>query len=196
MVWHKTGPLSWEWRIMAWTRRNPPPAASTWQRMFEPAPFALIAIAIAGVALVERRPKLAFSGAVGCGAAVVAAENLFKPLIERRQPYHWSPWFPDQHLGFITFPSGHVAGAAACATFAWFVLSRRTRLAALAFALPIIVGWAMVSLRHHYPADVVAGFLLGPLVVCATVLGAQQVFGRDEVATGARPSAPDRLGSS
>ena len=67
----------------------------------------------------------------------VSFVGFLKPIIERRQQYYWSPWFPNQHEGFLTYPSGHVAGAAACATFAWFVLSRHTRLAALAFVVHV-----------------------------------------------------------
>jgi membrane-associated phospholipid phosphatase len=198
MVWHRSGSQSWEWSIMNTARRHPLWGATEWRSMFEPVPFALIMIAIAGIALLDRRPKLAFAGTAGCVLTAVSAEHLFKPLVERRQPYHWSPWFPDQHLGFVTFPSGHVAGAAACAMFAWFVLGRRTPFAALAFLVPLAVAWAMIALRNHYPADTIAGYLLGVLVVSGTVLGTYKVFGRDEDerATDARPSGRDPIGSS
>ena len=173
---------------MSAARRFPPPGANTLRRMFEPAPFALITIAIACVALLERRPKLAISGTAGCLLATVAAEHLFKPLVERRQTFHWWPWFPGRHVGYVTFPSGHVTAAGACAMFAWFVLGPRTRLAVLAFVVPVAVAWAMIALRLHYPADTFAGVLLGPLAVCATVVGTYRLFGRDDAVTDASPS--------
>ena len=196
IVWHRTGAESWEWRIMSAAERHPLWGAGKWQSLFDPTPFALIAITIAGVALWDRRPRLAFSGIAGCVIAAVAAEHLFKPFVERRQPYHWSPWFPDHHRGFVTFPSAHVTAAAACAMFAWFVLSRYTRLALFVFVVPAAVAWAMVALELHYPADTVAGFILGVLTVCAAVLGTYRVFGRDVVTTVERPSGRDPLGSS
>ena len=163
--------------------------------MFNPVPFAFITVAIAGIALVTRRPKLAFSGAVGCLLATVAAEHVFKPIVERRETFHPWPWFPNVHQGAVTFPSGHVAAAAACATFAWFVFGRG-RLALICFVVPLFVAWAMLSLELHYPADEMAGFILGVLAVCATVVGTERVFGRDDATKGARPAVPSPGGSS
>jgi membrane-associated phospholipid phosphatase len=196
MVWHSVGSMAWERPFMDRAFYHPPPAAEFWHRLFEPRPFLLITFAIAAIALFDRRPKLALSGTVGCLIAAGSAKYFFKPVIERRQPYHPSRWFPDRHEGYLTFPSGHVAAAAACATFAWFVLNRRTRFAALAFVVPLIVAWAMLALELHYPGDLAAGFVLGVLGVCATVLGAERAFGRDDVTRGARREVPNPPGSS
>lgn len=195
-IWHHTGAESWEFGIIRTARRHPLWGATEWRSLFEPVPFGLILIAIVGMAISDRRPKLAAAGFAGCLLAVSLA-GLLKPIVERRQQYHWSPWFPNQYQGFLTYPSGHVAGSAACATFAWFVLSRHTRLAALAFVVPVAVAWAMIALRSHYPADAIASFLLAPVIVAGTVLGTYKVFGRDVVrATDARPSAQGPSGSN
>ncbi len=47
----------------------------------------------------------------------------------------------------------------------------------------------MISLDQHYPADTLAGFLLGPLVVGATVIGFGHVLGRDDPAPRPEPAA-------
>lgn len=195
MVWHATGPMAWENGFISETRHHSPPGAYGWRRMFEPAPFALLTFAIAAAALFVRKPKLAISGAVGCLLATVAAEHVFKPLVDRSQPFRPWTWSPVVHPDFLMFPSGHVAAAAACATFAWFVLGR-TRLALLVFVVPIFEAWAMLSLGHHFPADVVAGFILGVLAVCATVVGAPRAFRRSNATKDARRAVPSPPGSS
>jgi membrane-associated phospholipid phosphatase len=199
-VWHSTGATGWEWTIISRATRHPPPGANAWRSWFDPKPFALSTLAIACVAFLERRPRLGLSGLAGCLIAVVAAEHVLKPIIERRQVFRWYPWFhPRSHLGSLSFPSGHVAAAAACATFVWFVLERRTQFALVVFAIPALVAWSMIALELHYPADTIAGFILGILTVCATVLGTYKVFGRDETeraTTDALPSGRDPNGSS
>lgn len=196
MVWHRAGSEGWEEPIISAAKRFRPPRANNLQGAFELIPFALITFAIGGFALWERRPKLAFSGVGGCLAATIAAEQIFKPLVARRQLFHLMPWHPNQQSRFETFPSGHVAAAAACAMFAWLVFSRRTPFAVLAFLVPVTVAWSTIALGAHYPADALAGFLLGPLVVSAAVFGTYRVFGRDDNARDARPSGRDRRGSS
>ncbi len=199
MVWHARGPMHWEFRFISLARRIPPPAAMTWQDLFEPMPFAIMTLVIAAVALAGRRPRLALSGAAGCFIAVVAAEHVFKPIIDSRQALHHYRWYHPE-LGTLTFPSGHVTAAAAVATFAWLVLRRHTALALVVFAVPAVVGWAMVSLDLHYPIDALGGVILGPLVVCATVAAGNAVFGRGgtpaPATTGAHPSEPSPCGSS
>lgn len=196
-IWHSSGPTRWEGPIISATTRYGPPGADSWRTLFDPAPFAVITLLIAAFALLDRRPRLAIAGTVGSLGAAIAAEHVLKPIVERRRVYHWYPWFhPRGGLGSLSFPSGHVAAAAACATFAWFVLARHTRAAAIVFAVPILVGWAMMSLELHYPADVIAGAILGVGAVCATVLVADALFGRDTPATAARPTEPDPIGSS
>jgi hypothetical protein len=53
--------------------------------------------------------------------------------------------------------------------FAILIFGQRTRLTRLLFALPLVVGCAVLSLELHYPADVVGGFLLGSTFVYFTV---------------------------
>ncbi len=58
-----------------------------------------------------------------------------------------------------SFPSGHTTTAFAMATFA--VLAWRGRLWWLWLLLAAGVGYSRIYLTHHYPADVLAGAMLG-----------------------------------
>jgi membrane-associated phospholipid phosphatase len=199
-VWHARGPMDWERPYIRAAYRHTPPGARRWQALFEPEPFAFITVGLAVVALLLRRPKLALAGAVGSFVAVVTAENILKPIIDARQRSEWYPWTgPVLHLGSLTFPSGHVTGATACATFGWFLFHRRTPLAALGFALPVVVGWSMIALGLHYPIDVLGGMILGVLGVSASIAATTWLLGPDSARAAvrdARPSGRDPNGSS
>jgi membrane-associated phospholipid phosphatase len=178
-VWHSQGSVSWEWPIIWRANLHPPPGAGAWIALFDPAPFALITIAIAAAALRQRRVQLAIAGTAGCLLATIAAEHVLKPIVERRREFHRHQFFhPNVHLGTLTFPSGHVAAAAACAAFAWFVIGRRHPAIFLVFVVPVVVAWAEIASDGHYPADTIAGFILGVFAVCATVLATARLTAR------------------
>jgi undecaprenyl-diphosphatase len=72
------------------------------------------------------------------------------------------------HVATASFPSGHALGSAALwATVAWLMSTGRGATAARAVALvvPLLVAASRVLLGVHFPSDVVAGLLLGWLVV-------------------------------
>jgi membrane-associated phospholipid phosphatase len=197
--------MHWEIRIMLHLWRHEPPGANTWQSSFKPEPFAIMTFALAAIALIDRKPRLALAGTVGSFVAVFAAEDIIKPIVESRQlPARFYQGDPILHLGSLTFPSGHVTAAAAIATFAWLIFHRRSELVAIVFVLPVVVAWAMISLGLHYPRDALGAFIVGPLVVCVTVALTTRILGRDGVranrrrvrATAARPSVPGPDGSS
>ncbi len=199
-VRHARGPMPWERPYIRAAYRHTPPGATHWQALFQPEPFAFITLGLAVVALLLRRPKLALAGTVGSFVAVVAAENVLKPLIDARQRSEFYPWgAPVLHFGSLTFPSGHVTGATACATFVWFLFHRRTPLVILAFVLPVIVGWSMIALGLHYPIDVLGGMILGVLGVSVSIAATTWLLGPDTDParlTVARPSGRDPAGSS
>lgn len=78
-----------------------------------------------------------------------------------------------------SFPSGHVAAATVYAVVAmvlfWHYRSTVVRLlaAAVAVALPLIVGAARVYQGMHHLSDVIAGIVLGivSIVICHSILG-------------------------
>ncbi len=199
MAWHGTGPKRWELPVISLARRTPAPAALTWEHVFQPKPFVVITVVLAVVALIDRQPVLALAGTAGCFLATFAGEYLLKPVIDSRQaPQHYRWYHPA--VGLLTFPSGHVTAAASVATFAWLILRRRSPLALVAFVLPGIVAWAMVSLDRHTPLDTLGGLVLGPLVVAVVVAGASRLSarGRPVVAatTVGHPSERGPCGSS
>jgi membrane-associated phospholipid phosphatase len=170
-VWHSEGSVSWEWPIIWRANLHPPPGADAWIALFDPVPFALIVLALAATAFRQQRVRLAIAGTAGCLLATILAEQVLKPIVERRKGgfHHGAHFRIVTHLGSLTFPSGHVAASTACAVFACFVFGRRRPAFLLVFIVPALVAWAEVAKDGHYPADTVAGFILGVFAVCATV---------------------------
>ena len=169
MVRHTTGPTAWEHPIVDTARRFPIPFRDHLIELFEPIPFAFASIALAFAAAARGRKRLAIPGLGGCLAAVIATELLLKPLFDRIRlvPVGWR-----HHLiiaGGPMFPSAHVTAAAAFATFAWMIVDRRSRLRPFIVALPLLVGWSVMSKHMHFPADIVAGLIVGPTVVYCIV---------------------------
>jgi undecaprenyl-diphosphatase len=123
-------------------------------------PLALICCVALARAGLQRE---ALAVALGLGGAMLLS-YLTKQLVSRPRP-------PVEHLQRVTgasFPSGHATQASAF----WFALvlvlpaagaSRAAIWLAAAFALVIVLAVAAsrVYLGVHYPADVVAGILLG-----------------------------------
>lgn len=64
------------------------------------------------------------------------------------------------------FPSGHAVYTAAVVACLWPLCSWPFRL--LLLGLAAAVGWSRVALGAHFPADVVAGYMLGGACVVAT----------------------------
>ncbi len=75
----------------------------------------------------------------------------------------WMLGAPDS---LYAFPSGHAVYTAAVVACLWPLGSWPFRLLLLAVAAA--VGWSRVALGAHFPADVVAGYLLGGACVAAT----------------------------
>lgn len=70
------------------------------------------------------------------------------------------------------FPSGHATFAATVAASLWPILNRHGHSIVTGYAL--WVGLARVSLGAHFPADVLAGFLVGWAIVWAIQAGLAQ----------------------
>jgi membrane-associated phospholipid phosphatase len=142
------------------------PLRGFWIWIFEPIPFALIVAALFALAYARGRHRLAWAGAAGCLEAVFAAELVFKPLIDRVREHDAA--VSGVHILRVAgpmFPSAHTTAAAAGAMFAWLIFDRRAVLAPLFALVPLAVGCSVVAARVHYPADAVAGMLLGASLV-------------------------------
>jgi membrane-associated phospholipid phosphatase len=165
LVWHSRGPARWE-RPVIWALQHVQlPMTRSIVLLCDPLPFAVATLALAWMVLRSQRVLLAFSGTVGCVAAILVTETVLKPLVDRHHPY----------AGSAVFPSAHVTAAAAWAMFAWLVIDPRVRVRGALVVVPIAMAWAVVSSGAHYPADAVAGLFLGGLVVYGIVNGADQL---------------------
>jgi membrane-associated phospholipid phosphatase len=165
-AWHSSQPMSWERPAIDALEHHVVPLRRFWIDVFEPIPFAIIVAVLFLIAYTRGDRRLAWTGAAGCFEAVFAVELVFKPLVDRVR-VHGGGRF-DLHLirfGGPMFPSAHTTAAAACAMFAWLILERRLLLAPLLAIIPIAVGWSVVAARMHYPADALAGMLLGAALV-------------------------------
>lgn len=76
------------------------------------------------------------------------------------------PWVVGSPDSMYAFPSGHAVYTAVVLATCWSLASWPWRVALLLLALAI--GWSRVALGAHFPADVLAGFLLGLTSVAAT----------------------------
>ena len=168
LVWHSRGPVAWERPIISLLRHSQFPMARPLVLLWQPLPFALATLGLAWAALETRRVRLALTGTLGCALATTVTEHVLKPLVDRH------------HLNFgsAVFPSGHVTAAAAWAMFALLVIDPPARLRGAFIVLPVMVSWATIAAGDHYPADTVAGLLVGGIVVYAVVTGADRLIAR------------------
>jgi undecaprenyl-diphosphatase len=127
--------------------------------------WVLIPLALLSCALLARAGFLREALIVGLGLlGGIIISSVLKPLVDRPRP-------PVEHLQAVSgpsFPSGHATQASAF----WISLAlalrtvpmRRGALAAATVAavvLVVVVSLTRVYLGVHYPADVIAGVLLG-----------------------------------
>jgi len=75
-------------------------------------------------------------------------------------------WVLGDPDSLYSFPSGHAVYTAAVVACLWPLGPWPFRL--LLLALAAAIGWSRVALGAHFPADVVAGYLLGVACVAAT----------------------------
>jgi membrane-associated phospholipid phosphatase len=193
VMWHSARPTRWEKPIIHAVDRLPVPFRGFWISAFQPLSFALITLALGVVVALAGRRRLAVSGVAGCVGALVAAEFVFKPLVDRIRTHEVGTHHRVIQVGSQMFPSAHVTAATALATFVWFALDRRLAVAAVLVVLPFLVSCATISLQLHCPADVIGGFLLGTTVVWCTITALNGIA-RPEPAHRARAYDPVRTG--
>jgi undecaprenyl-diphosphatase len=126
----------------------------------------------------DRRGRLI---AIGCFLVLAAtdqiSDNFLKPMVHRNRPCNVIPavhyyddrgeWLTTDKFALTTykhsfsFPSNHAANIAGQAMYWSYFLPHLTPAMILVAAA---VGFSRVYLGHHYPADVVAGYLIGILL--------------------------------
>ncbi len=114
----------------------------------------------------SRGRRAAVAGLASVGTAAAIANLVLKPLGGRRRPQRVAEGVPAARMTAMpastAFPSGHSASAFAFATGVGHVLPIAS---APLLGLAALVAYSRVHVGVHYPADVVAGSLVG--IICA-----------------------------
>jgi membrane-associated phospholipid phosphatase len=131
----------------------------TWRLMAlgDPAQVATITLALAALALVRGRPRVAVTV-----VALVAATSISSQVLKVLLAHPRFPPILGYELGPQALPSGHATAAMSLALAGVLAAPRRGRLPAalIGSLLALAVGAAVVSLGWHFPSDVLAGYLL------------------------------------
>jgi len=123
----------------------------------DPPQVAAITLALAALALVRGRPRVAVT-VIGLVAATSISSQILKALLAH-------PRFPpifDYPVGPAALPSGHATAAMSLALAGVLAAPRRARpfAAVVGSLLALAVGAAVVGVGWHFPSDVIGGYLL------------------------------------
>lgn len=151
-------------------------------RLTRAADHSKLSVTAAVILALTRGPKgrrAAFEGLSSVAVTSAVANLAIKPLGRRRRPDRVASEVPlERQVRMPTttsFPSGHSAAAFAFATGVGHVLPRD---AVALRALAAIVAYSRVHTGVHYPADALAGSLLGGAVAQITSAALERrVFG-------------------
>src|SRR4051794_40672676 len=126
----------------------------------DPAPYALCALALALVALVRGRWRVALAIPVLFVLTGATTESLKHLLAAPRV----DEWLGDAQIAAASWPSGHSTAAMTIALCAVLAAPPRLRptAAALGVAFATAVAYAILTLGWHFPSDVVGASLAAP----------------------------------
>lgn len=148
----------------------------------------LVMLAFVGIARTPAQDSARLKLQAMRGISVVAVFSLayladgwligvLKPMLDFPRPPLALPEGMVHIVGQAEFhhslPSGHASFAMLLVASLWPLFGRRWRLAGIFFVL--WVGVSRISLGMHFPADVLAGFLLSLAVVMLVFLAVQQI---------------------
>lgn len=117
-------------------------------------------------------------GMMMCGTVIIGAilvTIILKNIFYRARPYVdvelYKSWW--QAFGLKTdwdtsFPSGHACASMGGVT-AFFIWSKKKKVAWLAFLYPLIIGMSRIYLCVHYPSDVIFGYIVGIIAACLCI---------------------------
>jgi membrane-associated phospholipid phosphatase len=118
---------------------------------FDPVPFALLVLLVAGTAWAAGRPR----GALGAAVLMIGSgitTQVLKTVLA--MPHDGASRLPDD-----AFPSGHTTAAASLALALALLVpaGRRAPVLVAGALLTAVVGVSLVVLGRHYPSDVLGG---------------------------------------
>jgi membrane-associated phospholipid phosphatase len=130
----------------------------------DPLPQALLLLAGIAIALSRGHREAALAGAILVLGADLTTHFLKEALAAPRT----GGTLEGGHIYANSFPSGHTTAAFSMAA-AWCIFvpaQRRPLVAAVGFTAACLVGLAAVILHHHFPSDVIGGFLVATAWTC------------------------------
>ena len=132
-----------------------------------PAIVAAVAAALTVTALLQRRRAVALAVGVAIGGSVACAELLKRILAEQRP----TPALGLHQMAAASWPSGHATAAMVTLLCALLVATPRLRpaVATAGGAGVLLVGCSMLVLGHHFPSDILGGYLLAGLWMALTL---------------------------
>lgn len=173
LVVHRALPDEWSWlpEFLGWIGSywGAPAVLGClllWRWAKRAAPLALLDVAVS-------KFVLGLALAMSAGAIAKAVFALPRPLMVLGEAVYRSVAAPDSRY---TLPSGHATYIGVLTASLWPLLGGGSRAGLLLFAAA--VGWSRIALGAHFPADVVAGFLLGWACVAAMAPAARRLAPR------------------
>jgi membrane-associated phospholipid phosphatase len=142
----------------------------------DPAPYALIGISLAVVALARRRGRVALA-ILGLLVVTGVTTEALKQLLAHPR---FSEWLGDGQIAAASWPSGHATAAmtlALCAVLA-APAHLRPAVAGLGTLFAVGVSYAILALGWHFPSDVIGGFLVAAtwtLLAVSALVAAERV---------------------
>ena len=123
----------------------------------DPPQVAGITLALAALALVRGRPRVAVTV-----VALVAATSISSQVLKALLAHPRFPPIFTYAVGPEALPSGHATAAMSLALAGVLAVPRRARpfAALLGSLLALGVGGAVIAVGWHFPSDVIAGYLL------------------------------------
>jgi membrane-associated phospholipid phosphatase len=127
----------------------------------DPAPYALVGLALTALAVARGRWRVAVAiPLILLGAAVTT--ELLKPLLAHPRP---SEWLGKGQVAAASWPSGHATAAMTLGLCGVLAVPAALRPAAAAAGalFAVAVSYAILALGWHFPSDVIGGFFVAGL---------------------------------
>ncbi|MCW3015680.1 MAG: phosphatase family protein [Solirubrobacterales bacterium] len=127
----------------------------------DPKPYAVIGLALAALAAVRRRPRVAVAIVFLLFVNGATTESLKQLLAEPR----FSEWLANGQIAAASWPSGHATAAMTlglCAVLASPPVARPT-VAAIGALFAVSVSYSILALGWHFPSDVIGGFFVASM---------------------------------